>query len=352
MITNTAKKRPKRPAPDRYRMVAFFLIELIFLTLIAVVFIKLSDLPKDAVEGIKFIPTLPSFLFYLLLGLIVALLALSAASVLVILWRWWKRRRLEEKEQDPIRLTHVLGFIIVTVSLVVFIAALIITLVYKPDEDDESQGMDFSLEELEEEEEEVLEEEGEIDSDDTLPPSGEQEGDNRLLTTFLSIGAVVLFVVVLILGIRLLRSSSPPAEEEEGEDEEISEQLRQDLAAATARSLEQIMAEKDYRRAVIACYARMEEVFARHGYPRPAHLTPTEYLTGIVATIGQERHQEEPARQRSRKRGLLASVVANLIQLYVLAKFSIEDIGSKDKSRAIRYLVEIRDALIPSVKGP
>ena len=54
------------------------------------------------------------------------------------------------------------------------------------------------------------------------------------------------------------------------------------LAAALDESLDDLRAEPDPRRAVIAAYARLERVLASHGLPRKTSEAPLEYLARML----------------------------------------------------------------------
>jgi hypothetical protein len=56
-----------------------------------------------------------------------------------------------------------------------------------------------------------------------------------------------------------------------------------ELAGVLDETLEDLRAEKDPRRAVIAAYARMERSFAAHGVPRRRFEAPHEYLGRVLA---------------------------------------------------------------------
>jgi uncharacterized membrane protein YidH (DUF202 family) len=56
-----------------------------------------------------------------------------------------------------------------------------------------------------------------------------------------------------------------------------------ELAGVLDETLEDLRAEKDSRRAVIAAYARMERSFAAHGVPRRQFEAPHEYLGRVLA---------------------------------------------------------------------
>jgi hypothetical protein len=104
------------------------------------------------------------------------------------------------------------------------------------------------------------------------------------------------------------------------------------LAAVVAESIgdaiDDLKAEPDARRAVIAAYARMESVLARHGLRRTPSETPLEYLRRLLL-------------------GLTArgDAVEALTRLFEEAKFSGHQIDQGMKRDAIAALVSIRDDL-------
>jgi hypothetical protein len=101
-----------------------------------------------------------------------------------------------------------------------------------------------------------------------------------------------------------------------------------DLSLSIDDAIRDLEAEPDARRAVIAAYARMEAVLARHGMRRRASETPIEYLRRILLGL--------TARTDS---------VVRLTDLFELAKFSRHEISAEMKVEAIGALREIRDDL-------
>jgi hypothetical protein len=79
---------------------------------------------------------------------------------------------------------------------------------------------------------------------------------------------------------------------------------------------------------VIAAYARMEGVLARHGLRRRPSETPLEYLRRVLLELTAR-----------------ADAVARLTNLFEQAKFSRHDIDATMKRDAIGALREIRDDL-------
>ncbi len=108
----------------------------------------------------------------------------------------------------------------------------------------------------------------------------------------------------------------------------IEPSVAEDFAAAIGDSIEGLEAEPDSRRAVIAAYARMEGVLARHGLRRRPSETPVEYLGRILRDL-TSRHD----------------AVARLTGLFEEAKFSRHEIDTTMKHDAIEALRTIRDDL-------
>jgi hypothetical protein len=116
---------------------------------------------------------------------------------------------------------------------------------------------------------------------------------------------------------RVRRRGSPP-------DPTVAEEL----VALLEDTLEDLRAEEDARRAVIAAYARMERTLAAHGLPRWPAETPLEYLARVLRTL------EVPA-----------SAALDLTALFERAKFSPHAIDRSMKDEAIAALVTVRDDL-------
>jgi len=100
------------------------------------------------------------------------------------------------------------------------------------------------------------------------------------------------------------------------------------LVAVLEDTLDDLRAEADPRRAVIAAYARLERVLAAHGLPRRVSETPEEYLARILVDLEVD--------QRA---------VRRLTDLFTRAKFSqhVVDLGMKED--AIDALEQVRDEL-------
>jgi Domain of unknown function (DUF4129) len=104
--------------------------------------------------------------------------------------------------------------------------------------------------------------------------------------------------------------------------------LAEELAAAFDVTLDDLRAEKDPRRAVIAAYARLERVLAAHELPRDRAEAPGEYLGRILPLL-----EIEP---RS---------VRRLTDLFTRAKFSPHEVDASMKDEAIDALSTAREEL-------
>jgi hypothetical protein len=137
--------------------------------------------------------------------------------------------------------------------------------------------------------------------------------------------AIVVLAVAtggaLVVTIILLRPSGPRKPTET--------QLAAQLSAVLDESLDDLLAEQDTRRAVIASYARMERTLAGAGLPRGAAEAPLEYLGRVLRDL---LHTS-------------ADAVSKLTALFERAKFSQHEIDTTMKAEAIDALVSVRDEL-------
>lgn len=101
-----------------------------------------------------------------------------------------------------------------------------------------------------------------------------------------------------------------------------------DIAETIGDAIDDLESEPDARRAVIAAYARMERVLARHGLRRRSSETPTEYLRRILLGLTTR-----------------VDAVRRLTSLFEQAKFSDHAIDGGMKQEAIDSLRAIRDDL-------
>jgi Domain of unknown function (DUF4129) len=100
------------------------------------------------------------------------------------------------------------------------------------------------------------------------------------------------------------------------------------LVAALDDSLDDLRAEPDARRAVIAAYARMERTLAYSGLGRRKAEAPREYLARALPAVGAG-----------------AGSVERLTALFEEAKFSPHDVDGGMKAEAIGAFAALRDEL-------
>lgn len=100
------------------------------------------------------------------------------------------------------------------------------------------------------------------------------------------------------------------------------------LADVLAETLDDLRAERDPRRAVIAAYARMERALAASGLPRAPAEAPDEYLERILDDLAVSRR-----------------AAARLTSLFAWARFSGHDVRPEMKDEAIDTLEEVQREL-------
>jgi hypothetical protein len=105
-------------------------------------------------------------------------------------------------------------------------------------------------------------------------------------------------------------------------------ELAAELALTLDLSLDDLRAETDPRRAVIAAYARLERVLGAHGEPRQDADTPEEHLARVLGHLDVDRR-----------------AVRRLVDLFVRAKFSQHEVDAGMKDEAIGALEHVRDEL-------
>jgi Domain of unknown function (DUF4129) len=132
---------------------------------------------------------------------------------------------------------------------------------------------------------------------------------------------VLVACVAAAIGWRVWRTRRSVA------DDGASEPLAAAVAEVLDDVIEQLRNEPDARRAVIAAYARMEDVFARHGLPRRPSETPLEFLARALEAVTEP----EPARR--------------LTDLFELAMFSTRPFDRVAQDEAVDALVAVRDDL-------
>ena len=107
------------------------------------------------------------------------------------------------------------------------------------------------------------------------------------------------------------------------------------VAAALEESLDDIRADPDLRRAIIAAYARMETALAAAGLPRQPAEAPFEYVERALLTLDAG-----------------AAAVHTLTDLFVWARFSQHEPEPSMRDDAVDALVAVRDELRASELTP
>jgi hypothetical protein len=144
-------------------------------------------------------------------------------------------------------------------------------------------------------------------------------GDNGVakLAALAGGGLIVLLVVAGALAVVLRRHQGTEGEPEATRDHNVLEALDE--------SLDDLRRERDVRRAIIACYARMERALERSGAARRMQETPFEYLARVLGRVA----------------GASLAMRA-LTELFERAEFSVEPLGLAEKERAIAALEQLR----------
>jgi uncharacterized protein DUF4129 len=165
-------------------------------------------------------------------------------------------------------------------------------------------------------------EEGSDQGSEMTAPQGEESGrDSRPIRirweVFLAAGGLLV-----VGGIYAARKRSNLRRGVEDPDAAAA------LSSALDESVDDLRAERDGRRAVIAAYARMEQTLNGHGFPRFRAEAPLEYLSRVLRAL------------RVRSEAVLA-----LTELFERAKFSRHEIDAEMKEEAIGALIAVRDDL-------
>ncbi len=154
----------------------------------------------------------------------------------------------------------------------------------------------------------------------TTPESG-QPAAYEPSVSWLPIAVVVVLVVAGIVAYVV-------AERRGGRARRSDAALAEQLAVVLDDTLDDLRAEADPRRAIIAAYARLERVLAANGIPRHAAETSDEYLSRVLHDL-----ELDPAG------------VERLTRLFTRAKFSQHDVDMAMKEEAISALELVRDEL-------
>ena len=162
------------------------------------------------------------------------------------------------------------------------------------------------------------------------PPSGNPVTDTTPYEPHIAwvpVGAVVALLAIAVAAYVISERRRRPAARERDD-------LAVEVVAVLDDTLDDLRAETDPRRAVIAAYVRLEQVLAAHGLPRRRAETEEELLVRMLAALHVS---PAPARR--------------LTGLFEGARFSDHVVDSGMKDEAIAALEQVRDELAASA-GP
>lgn len=112
------------------------------------------------------------------------------------------------------------------------------------------------------------------------------------------------------------------------EEEEERAPVRETLAEVLGETLDDLLRERDPRKAVIGAYVKMERTLAARGFPRRESEAPLEYLARILGIVGGSGHSAR-----------------RLTRLFERARFSPHEIDEKMRDDAIESLMGLRAEL-------
>jgi amino acid transporter len=229
------------------KVIAAFFSAFIFIALIVLLITSLADIPEEALR-LRLIPKLSDPLLILLSSVVGLFFLGTLAGAAGFLVSRRKSGAARKQTRKDLGFFHVIVFIVVSTTLILFILALIISLIDYPEEDElKGQGEGEETDEAREDEQQ-----GETWENGSRGPRGvpDLERRNRIVRFLVISAGAVLFIIILLFSVRLFRSPIPEASEERK-----AEKLRRELAKAARISLDDIRNNSDFRAAVIACYA-------------------------------------------------------------------------------------------------
>jgi Domain of unknown function (DUF4129) len=163
----------------------------------------------------------------------------------------------------------------------------------------------------------------------TVQTIGGQDPQGRGSTRPIDTPPIDWVIVVAVFGVALLAFTSMAGMMIRGNPRVRREvEARKALAEILDDTLDDLRAEKDPRKAVIAAYSRMEKSLASFGLPRRPFEAPVEYLGRVL----EELRSGSPAARR-------------LTHLFERAKFSQHAIDAGMKDEAIDAVIALRDEL-------
>jgi hypothetical protein len=166
-------------------------------------------------------------------------------------------------------------------------------------------------------------------------PSNEQIPRGRGPGRYLPTPAIDWVVVLVVFGVAFVGFAAAARMVVHGNTTVRREvEAREALAAILDDTLDDLRAEPDPRKAVIAAYSRMERSLASFGLPRRPFEAPDEYLARVL----EEVRSGSPAARR-------------LTRLFERAKFSEHEIDAAMKDEAIDAVSELRAELTAELQA-
>lgn len=168
---------------------------------------------------------------------------------------------------------------------------------------------------------------------ESTPPPGSSPPDSTATTYEPRLAWIPIVVVLVLVGAAV----AAYVVSERRARRRVSERdtLVEDVAIVLDETLDDLRAESDPRRAVIAAYARLEHVLAANGVRRGPAETEEEYLRRFL-------HSVEVSERAARR----------LTDLFERAKFSQHAVDVEMKEEAIGALEELRDELRQAHEAP
>jgi Domain of unknown function (DUF4129) len=155
-------------------------------------------------------------------------------------------------------------------------------------------------------------------------PTGAPEEQGGTYEPTISWLAVALIVGLCIAGIGAYVASQRRSRDHGPTDAELAIEL----AHALDDSLDDLRAEADPRRAIVAAYARLERVLAANGVPRRSAETAQEYVPRVLRDLALD-----------------PRAIEHMTKLFTRAKFSHHEVDTTMKEEAIRALEDVREDL-------
>jgi Domain of unknown function (DUF4129) len=164
---------------------------------------------------------------------------------------------------------------------------------------------------------------------DVIPNAGVTAGspDTTRATPYearISWPALALLAGLIVAGVTAYAASKRRTRAHSDHDHALAELLALELDD----TLDDLRAEKDARRAIVAAYARLERALGANGVPRRPAETAQEYVPRVLGELALD-----------------ADALGRLTSLYTMAKFSLHEVDAAMKEEAIGALEQVREEL-------